>query len=67
MINGFSIPTDENYVWSQYHGATCHTSHSAIDLLRQTFDWRLIGRNGDVNWPPRITILCPVTLKKVLC
>ena len=26
-------------------GATCHTSH-AIDLLRQSFDGRLISRNG---------------------
>ena len=38
-----------NAVYFQQGDATCHTSHAAIDLLRQTFDGRLISRNGDVN------------------
>ena len=40
---------DVDNVWFQQDGATCHTSHATIDLLRETFDGRLISRNGDVN------------------
>ena len=32
-----------NDVWYQQDGATCHTTHAAIDLLRQTFDGGLIS------------------------
>ena len=38
---------DVENVWFQQDGATCHTSHATIDLLRETFDGRLISRNGD--------------------
>lgn len=51
---------DVNDVWFQQDGATCHTSHATIDLLRQTFDDRLISRNGDVNWPARSCDLTPM-------
>ena len=46
-------------VWFQQDSATCYTSHSAIDLLRQTFDGLLISLNGDVILPP---IGCALTL-----
>ena len=26
------------------------TPHATVDLLGQTFDGRLISRNGDINW-----------------
>ena len=39
---------DVNDVWFQQDGATCHTSHATIDLLRQTFDDRLISQNANV-------------------
>ena len=46
MITEFIVSTlhaiDENDVWLQPDGLTCHTSHATIDLLRQTF-------NGDDN------------------
>ena len=54
--NRFFYPlfmVDVNDVWFQQDGETCHASHAIIDLLRQTFDDRLISPNGDVNWPPR--------------
>lgn len=64
MITDFFVPAlhgiDVNDVWFQQDGATCHTSHATIDLLRQTFDGRLISRNGDVNWPPRSCDLTPL-------
>ena len=35
-----------NDVWFQTAGVTCNTSHATINLLRQTFDGRLIIQNG---------------------
>ena len=64
MITDFFVPAldgiDVDNVWFQQDGATCHTSHATIDLLRETFDGRLISRNGDVNWPPRSCDLTPL-------
>ena len=51
MINDFFctlLGIVVNDVWFQQDWATCPTSHVTIDLLRQTFDGRLISRNGDV-------------------
>ena len=42
-----------NDVWFQKNDATCRTSQSTIDLLRQTTESRLIRRNDDVNWLSR--------------
>ena len=57
MKTNFLVPTldgiDVDNVWFQQDGATCHTSHATINLLRKTFDGRLISRSGDVNWPAR--------------
>ena len=33
-----------NFVWFQQDDATCHSNHARTDLLRQTFDGRLISR-----------------------
>jgi len=44
---------DINDIWFQQDGATCHTANVTIDLLRGTFENRIISRNGDVNWLPR--------------
>ncbi|XP_073831484.1 uncharacterized protein [Musca autumnalis] len=47
-------------LWFQQDGATCHTAHVTIDLLKETFDERIISRNGPVNWPPRSCDLTPL-------
>ncbi|GFY12330.1 transposable element Tcb2 transposase [Trichonephila clavipes] len=47
-------------LWFQQDGATCHTAHSIIDLLKDTFGDRLISRFGPVNWPPRSCDLTPL-------
>ncbi|GFV72972.1 transposable element Tc3 transposase [Trichonephila clavipes] len=44
----------------QQDGATCHTARATIDLLKDTFDDRLISRFGSVNWPPRSCDLTPL-------
>ncbi|GFU75908.1 uncharacterized protein TNCV_2052721 [Trichonephila clavipes] len=41
-------------------GATCHTAHATINLLKDTFCDRLISRFGPVNWPPRSCDLKPL-------
>ena len=54
MITDYIVPAlhgiDVEDVWFQQNGATCHESQTAIDLLHQMFDGRLIIRNGDVYW-----------------
>ncbi|GFV71364.1 tc3a_0 protein [Trichonephila clavipes] len=47
-------------LWFQQDGATCHTARSTIDLLKDTFGYRLISRFGPVNWPPRSCDLTPL-------
>ncbi|GFT88716.1 putative DD41D transposase [Trichonephila clavipes] len=60
----FFIPELNNHdvqeLWFQQDGATCHTAHAAIDLLKDTFGDRLISRFGPVNWPPRSCDLTPL-------
>ena len=43
---------DVSDAWFQQYGSTCQTSHTTIDLLRQTFNGRLMNQNGDINCPP---------------
>ncbi|GFV00331.1 putative DD41D transposase [Trichonephila clavipes] len=54
MITNFFIPELNNHdvqeLWFQQDGATCHTAHATIDLLKDTFGDRLISRFGPVNW-----------------
>ena len=45
--------------WVQHNRAACHISYATIDL-HQTFDDRLIRRNGNNNWPPRSCELTPL-------
>ncbi|GFY34527.1 putative DD41D transposase [Trichonephila clavipes] len=51
---------DVQELWFQQDGATCHTAHATIDLLKDTFGDRLISRFGPVNWPPRSCDLTPL-------
>jgi hypothetical protein len=64
MIADFFVPQlndiDVAELWFQQDGATCHTAHATINLLRETFDERIISRNGPVNWPPRSCDLTPM-------
>ncbi|GFX97182.1 putative DD41D transposase [Trichonephila clavipes] len=64
MITNFFIPELNNHdvqeLWFQQDGATCHTGHATIDLLKDTFGDRLISRFGPVNWPPRSCDLTPL-------
>ncbi|GFY09495.1 DUF4817 domain-containing protein [Trichonephila clavipes] len=64
MITNFFITELNNYdvqeLWFQQDGATCHTARATIDLLKDTFDDRLISRFGPVNWPPRSCDLTPL-------
>ena len=47
-------------MWFQQDGATSHTAHVTIDLLKSKFDERVISRNGPVDWPPRSCDLTPL-------
>ena len=51
---------DLDNMWFQQDGATCHTAHVTIDLLKSKFDERVISRNGPVDWPPRSCDLTPL-------
>ncbi|GFT58800.1 putative DD41D transposase [Trichonephila clavipes] len=64
MITNFFIPELNNHdvqeLCFQQDGATCHTAHATIELLKDTFGDRLISRFGPVNWPPRSCHLTPL-------
>ncbi|GFW31646.1 putative DD41D transposase [Trichonephila clavipes] len=64
MITNFFIPELNNHdvqeLWFQQDGATCHTAHATIDLLKDTFGDRLISRFVPANWPPRSCDLTPL-------
>ncbi|GFT47132.1 putative DD41D transposase [Trichonephila clavipes] len=64
MITNFFIPElnnqDVQELWFQQDGATCHTAHATIDLLKDTFGDRLSSSFGPVNWPPRSCDLTPL-------
>ena len=64
MINDFFWPQlngmDLDDMWFQQDGATCHTAHDTIALLKTKFDERVISRNGPVQWPPRSCDLTPL-------
>jgi len=51
---------DLDDMWFQQDGATCHTAHATIDLLKSKFGERVISRNGPVEWPPRSCDLTPL-------
>nr|CAH7724952.1 unnamed protein product [Callosobruchus chinensis] len=60
MVNDFLWPEldgiDLGIVYFQQDGATYHTIHETIDLLREKFPDHVISRRGDHNWPPRSQI-----------
>ncbi|XP_073831485.1 uncharacterized protein [Musca autumnalis] len=64
MVTDYFIPEldgmNVDELWFQQDGATCHTAHVTIDLLKETFDELIISRNGPVNWPPRSCDLTPL-------
>ncbi|GFW11233.1 DUF4817 domain-containing protein [Trichonephila clavipes] len=51
---------NDEELWFQQDGATCHTARATIDLLKDTLDDRLISRFGPVNWSPRSCDLTPL-------
>ena len=40
-------------MWFQQDGATAHTAHESITIVRNMFPWHLISCFGDVPWPSR--------------
>ncbi|GFU50566.1 putative DD41D transposase [Trichonephila clavipes] len=64
LITNFFIPELKNHdvqeLWFQQDGATCHTAHATIGLLKDTFGDTLISQFGPVNWPPRCCDLTPL-------
>ncbi|GFT04946.1 DUF4817 domain-containing protein [Trichonephila clavipes] len=58
-VGGVNRPQNQE-LWFQQDGATCHTARATIDLLKDTFGDRLISRFGPVNWPPRSCDLTPL-------
>ncbi|GFY34411.1 putative DD41D transposase [Trichonephila clavipes] len=64
MITNFLNPELNNHDvqerWFQQDGATYPKVRATIDLLKDTFDDRLISRFGTVNWPPRSCDLTPL-------
>ena len=57
MMENFFWPEmagmDSRNMWFQQDGATCYTSHQAINLLKTKFGNRIISRNGPTNWSVR--------------
>ena len=53
MLTDFLWPQledlDLDLLWFQQDGATCHTSHETIALLRTRFGNRVISRFGDIG------------------
>ena len=47
-------------MWFQQDGATSHTAHATIDLLKTKFCEHVISRNGPVKWPARSCDLSPL-------
>jgi len=45
---------DAEELWFQQDGAKAHTSRQTVALLHEKFDDRIISRNFDVKWPPRL-------------
>lgn len=64
MITDYLMPEiearDLGDIWYQQDGATSHTSHESMDLLREHFGEQIISRNGPVDWPPRSCDITPL-------
>ena len=61
MLTNFVWPIiddmDENDLWFQEGGATCHTLTETLNLLRTKFPDRIISYNSAVYWPTRLYAL----------
>ena len=57
MLNKFLFTKIEEEgigsIWFQQDGAACPTAKATLDVLRPTFEDRIISRKADVVWPPR--------------
>lgn len=58
MLQNFLQPElvrnpDYRNMFFQQDGATCHTSHASMNVLRCLFPNRVISKNGDIQWPAR--------------
>lgn len=51
---------DADDLYFQQDGATCHTAHATMDLLRGKFGDSFISRGGPHIWPPRSCDLTPL-------
>lgn len=64
MITDFFWPEIEDMdldnMWFQQDGASSHTAHQTIDLLREKFGESIISRNSPIAWPPRSCDLTPL-------
>lgn len=64
MITDYFWPELEDMdlddMWFQQDGATSHTAHATIDLLKSKYGERVISRHGPVDWPPRSCDLTPL-------
>lgn len=45
--------------WFQQDGATAHTAHVSMNVLRELFPRKIISRHGDIPWPARSPDLSP--------
>ena len=63
MIQEFCLPTlnemEVGDVWFQQDGATAHTAHVSMTILRQYFPGCLISLRGVLQWPARPPDLAP--------
>ena len=50
---------NEKEVWFQQDGATAHTAHQSMSVLREMFPSRLVSLRGDIGWPARSPDLAP--------
>jgi len=64
MITVYLLPEiearDLDDICFQQDGATCHTVHETMALLREQFGEQLISRFGPVNWPPKSCNITPL-------
>ena len=49
----------EEDVWFQQDGATAHTSHLSLSILREMFPGHRISLRGDIGWSARSPDLTP--------
>jgi hypothetical protein len=58
MIENYVVPELKkkhkySRVWFQQDGATCHTAHDTMEVLKKHFNDRIVSRGMPISWPPR--------------